>query len=251
MKQYLPKKPVKRGFKVWVVADSSKGFFLDVDVYVGRPSDGNTTEHGLGERVVLQLSDPFRGQWFRFFCDNFFTSPKLFTELHSRGLYACGTVRQDRRGCPNELKGIVLQRGESLFRQCGNLTATVWQDKRQVSILSTLSDPTSMESVSGRERDGSKVSVPCPTSIITYNKHMAGVDKGDQLRQYHSVRLKCNKNYKYIFWFMFDVAITNAFILSKFCVATPNSADERKLKQFEVNLANSLIGECNSRLRLG
>ena len=58
MKQYLPKKPVRRGFKVWVVADSSNGYFLDIDVYVGKASDGVTTEHGLGERVVLQLMFP-------------------------------------------------------------------------------------------------------------------------------------------------------------------------------------------------
>ena len=44
---------------MWVVADSSNGYFLDVDVYVGRPSDGVTTEHGLGERVVLQLTEQY------------------------------------------------------------------------------------------------------------------------------------------------------------------------------------------------
>jgi len=42
MKQYVPKKPIRRGFKVWVVADSSNGYFLDVDVYVGKASDGVT-----------------------------------------------------------------------------------------------------------------------------------------------------------------------------------------------------------------
>lgn len=40
MKQYVPKEPVRRGFKVWVLADSESGYFIDVDVYVGRPSDG-------------------------------------------------------------------------------------------------------------------------------------------------------------------------------------------------------------------
>jgi len=85
MKQYLPKKPAKRGFKVWMIADSCNGLFLDVEVYVGKPSDGMTSEIGLGERVVLQMSEPFRGQHFHIFCDNFFTSPNLFLELHSRG----------------------------------------------------------------------------------------------------------------------------------------------------------------------
>ena len=54
MKQYVPKKPIRRGFKVWVVADSENGYFLDMDVYVGRPSDGVRIEHGLGARVILR-----------------------------------------------------------------------------------------------------------------------------------------------------------------------------------------------------
>ena len=90
MKQYLPKKQVKRGFKVWMIADSCNGFFLDMEGYVGKPSDGVTSEIGLGKRVVLQLSKPFRGQHF-----HIFISPNLFLELYSRGLNACGTVRQD------------------------------------------------------------------------------------------------------------------------------------------------------------
>ena len=104
MKQYVPKKPVRRGFKVWVVADSENGYFLDVDVYVGRPSDGVSTEHGLGERVVLQLTQPFRQKHYQVFCDNFFSSPALFEELLKNGLYACGTVRSDRREFPLTLE---------------------------------------------------------------------------------------------------------------------------------------------------
>jgi hypothetical protein len=38
---------------------------------------------------------------------------------------------------------------------------------------------------------------------------MGGVDLNDQLRGYNSVKLKGRKFYKYIWWFIFDVAITN------------------------------------------
>ena len=40
---------------------------------------------------------------------------------------------------------------------------------------------------------------------------MEGIDEADQLQGYYHVRLKCTKNY--VFWFMFDVATTNSFIL--------------------------------------
>jgi len=126
MKQYLPLKPVKRGIKVWVVADSANGYFLDLQVYVGK-EDGER-EHGLEESVVLRLTEQYRGKQHRVFCDNYFSSPTLFNELLQYGLYACGTVRQDRVGFPEALRNTNLSRGESMFRHSNLLTATVWKD---------------------------------------------------------------------------------------------------------------------------
>ena len=192
MKQYLPKKPVKRGFKVWVMADSEDGYFLDVQVYVGRECCSNE-EKGLGKRVVLKLTEPLAGRHHHVFCDNFFSSPSLFIELLSRGTYACGTVRLHRKGIPIDLRHARLAKGEIRIRQSGNLTITLWRDKRIVSLLSTMTQPANTTHVTRREGNDSK-SVICPTAIKTYNMQMAGVDKGDQLRKYYSVRLKCNKN---------------------------------------------------------
>ena len=249
MKQYLPLKPTKRGFKVWVVAESTTGYFLDLQVYVGR--ENQQPEHGLGERVVLDLTTRYRGKHHQVFCDNFFTSPRLFKALHDHGIYACGTVRQSRRNFPTGLRNVSLSRGEGVFRQHGSLVAVVWQDKRPVHILSTLSQQEETQTVSRRERDGSVVDVSVPSAILTYTKYMGGVDLGDQLRKYYSVRLKCVKNYKYFFWFLFDVCITNAFILSKLCNHSHTSHDAGRLKAFRVSLAQSLIGSYNSRQRAG
>ena len=44
MKQYLPKKSVKRGFKVWVRADAVSGYVSEFDVYTGKVA---------GERVWI------------------------------------------------------------------------------------------------------------------------------------------------------------------------------------------------------
>ena len=135
IKQYRPLKPTKRGFKVWVVADSTSGYFFDVQVYTGK--EGTQTEFGLGERVVLKLTQQYRGTYRRVFCDNYFSSPALFTELHTNGPYACGTIHQNRRGLPAELSLTRLSRGESKTWQNGQLVAVVWQDKRPVNPLPT------------------------------------------------------------------------------------------------------------------
>ena len=62
MIQYMPLKPTERGFKVWVRADSVNGYFCDFEVYTGRGIDGErTTDFGLGERVVLELTTVSEG----------------------------------------------------------------------------------------------------------------------------------------------------------------------------------------------
>lgn len=149
MKQYVPLKPTKRGFKVWVRADAVTGFFCDFNVYVGRQesSDGDSREVGLGERVVHELCTPLHGGNYQVFCDNFFTTCSLFEDLLKQKIYACGTARMDRRGFPETLKGVVLpERGQHVSCQRGNLVATIWQDKKAVKVLSTMSDPVQSKS---------------------------------------------------------------------------------------------------------
>ena len=124
---------------MWVIADSLKGYFVDLQVYVG--SEGEGIEHWLGEKVVLWLMEQYRGVNHQLYCDKFLSSPWLFQELLSHKVYACGTVRQTRRGFPKDLHRITLARGAGEVRQSENLTAVVWQDKHPVNVLSTLSQP--------------------------------------------------------------------------------------------------------------
>ena len=58
MKQYLPLKPVKRGFKVWVRADSTNGYICDFSVYTGKEE---SVERDLGPKAVKNLSQALTG----------------------------------------------------------------------------------------------------------------------------------------------------------------------------------------------
>ena len=233
MKQYLPKKPIKRGFKVWVRAEAQTGYFCDFEVYTGKlQSAEGGAEHGLGEKVVLNLSREIEGCHYQVYCDNYFTTCNLLEVLQEKEIYATGTTRQDRKGFPEDLKVVRLQQGEFAFRQRGNLVATVWRDKRVVTTLSTMSSPNATTTVERKQKDGTVKSIPCPISVNTYNKFMNGVDRGDQMRNYYRVRLKSMKYYKYVFWFLFDVSITNAFILTSFVPATITTLSSHSLKNF-------------------
>ena len=51
MKQYVPWKSVKRGFKVWTMADARNGYMYDFNVYTG--ATGNR-KMDLGEKLLWQ-----------------------------------------------------------------------------------------------------------------------------------------------------------------------------------------------------
>ena len=113
--------------------------------------------------------------------------------------------------------------------------------------MATNVQPDERGTVRRRHTDTTVREVQAPMAIISYNKWMGGVDRGDQLRQYYQLRLKSRKVYKYIFWFLVDISITNAFVLHQFNTST--STRPSPFKAFRLELAKGLIGAYNSRKR--
>ena len=137
-------------------------------------------------------------------------------------------------------------RGESKLLQKGPLIGSAWKDNKILTVLSTTSQPAASGTVLRRQKDGTREPVSCPDNIIHYNKYMGGVDRGDQLRGYYLCRTKSRKFYKYIFYFLFDVAVTNAYILYKHFHSHP-SKSLLSVKDFRLQLAKELIGSYCSR----
>lgn len=54
LKQYMPMKPFKRGYKAWAIAESTTGYLYDFEIYTGKIAD--KVEEGLGPSVVLRLT---------------------------------------------------------------------------------------------------------------------------------------------------------------------------------------------------
>jgi hypothetical protein len=101
MKQYMPLKPIKRGIKAWILADSQNGYFWKIQIYVGRQENRDV---GLGAHVVQTLLEGLEDKHHRAYFDNFFTSPQLMEDLAKIGIYACGTVRSSRKGFPHRIE---------------------------------------------------------------------------------------------------------------------------------------------------
>lgn len=72
----MPMKPVKRGYKVWCLANSTTGYICKFDIYTGK-SDTAEKELGLGKRVVLNMASAIQRENCVLAIDNFFTSVLL------------------------------------------------------------------------------------------------------------------------------------------------------------------------------
>ena len=108
--------------------DSVSHFVCQFQVYTGRPNQGQG--HGLGERVVKELSrDLVNGNHHLYF-DNFFSSYKLMKDLLGDNIYATATTHSHRKDFPQELKEVKLSCGELLVVQRNSVTASTWQDKK-------------------------------------------------------------------------------------------------------------------------
>jgi len=103
-RQYMPKKPVKFGIKVWMAADAKTGYVCNYDIYLGKQSTSDRAETGLVTKVVLDIAEPFQHCNRHVFVDNYFNSVSLVEELLRQGTYACGTLRANRYPDPYKTK---------------------------------------------------------------------------------------------------------------------------------------------------
>ena len=134
--QYKPKKPHKWGLNIWTLADQH-GYVYNWDLYAGRIR-GRGVENGLTYRVVTKLCRPIYDKGHHVFMDNYFSSPELFAELARNQTGACGTLRLNRRGVPEELKTAKPATGEIVTARDNDLLFICWTDKRQVNVLTSV-----------------------------------------------------------------------------------------------------------------
>ena len=86
-------------------------------------------------------------------------------------------------------------------------------------VMSTANDPNAITSVKRRQKDGTRIAIPCPESIKSYNINMGAIDTGDQLRGYYRCRTKFRKFYMYVSSFI-QVKLLSFTIILVYCQIT-------------------------------
>ncbi|KAG1937626.1 piggyBac transposable element-derived protein 3-like [Pimephales promelas] len=252
LRQYLPSKPKKWGFKIFVRAGVS-GFVYDFMVYTGKSTfDGSTQtqdkEFGLGENVVLQLCKTIRNPSdCVVYFDNFFTSLGLVTHLNdSMGLRNLGTIRKNRlMGCSVAEDRDLLRRGRGSFDfrvdNDAKLAVVKWADNKTVTLVSSCASVNPVGQVRRYSKEEKrKISVPCPKIVSEYNTHMGGVDLADMMIVLYCTPAKSHRWYMGIFWQIVDIAVNNAWLLHR-RDASALGQKHQCLKDFRLDVARGLI----------
>lgn len=211
LKQYLPKKPVKRGYKIWVLADQ-KGYMWRFQIYTGK--DKNSPEKALGARVVKDLTRNLENKYHRLYFDNFFNSVPLMEWLLERKILACGTVNVSRKYLPVFQADRKMQRGDfDSFVSNTNLAVVKWKDNRAVHLLSNHHDPKIVTTVKRKTRDGEQIDVKVPQMVLDYNIHMNSVDRFDQKKKVYEIDRRAKKWWHRLFFYFLDACVVNSYII--------------------------------------
>jgi len=213
LRQYMPLKPTKRGYKVWIRADSKSGYVYQFEVYTGK-EDSGAGGVGLGERVVKALTESLQFTNTHVTFDNFFSSWRYWITCVQKNIFATCTVRSNRCNLPVMARvNDPMTRGEAKWCTRDSIGYVKWKDTKVVHVMSTAFSPNTMLNAKRTQKDGTSVMVDCPQSVLEYTKRMGGVDRFDRSRGHYSVSHKAVRWWVRIFYFLIDSAAVNAFIL--------------------------------------
>lgn len=237
LKQYMPMKPTKRGYKVWVRADD-KGYVCQFDIYTGKKTKDSKPTKDLGPSVVKELTSKLEGKFFKIYADNFFSSIPLAKYLSEKGIGYCGTIRSNRKHIPDLTKDAGMKQGDSDWRMEPNgVSVTKWMDNKAVHFISNMHNPLEEKQTTRRQKDGTMRQVPGRKVGSDYNKNMGFVDKADMLRALYQCDRKSRKWWHRIFFYFLDVTLVNAYVIS--CNL---NEDKNTLKKFKISVVHGLAG---------
>ena len=232
---FMPSKPIRTGFKMYALCESATGFMLNFDIH-----KISSTPIKM-KKVAYDIARPFFHMFHHIFTDKLYSAIDLATWLLAKRTYFTGAIKMNSQKLPIDLSSNPVinkkkdraksiqdmkktKRGTIYARQQGkHLTYVMWRDSAIMTVLSSAHNAfrnrvtdvlTRSFSIDGIQRNKDH-SIPAPPQVISYTKHMGGVDRSDQLRSYFTSDRKTNTWWKHILYFLVDVARVNAWICYK------------------------------------
>ena len=175
--------------------DSDDGVY-QFDIYTGKDNSG-AGGVGLGDRVVMSLTETLNFTNTHVTFDNFFSSVALLDYLRA----VIASVNDS------------MARGESKWCTRNSVGYVKRKDTKILHVMSTAFSPNAILNAKRTQKYGTSALVECPQSVLEYTKRMGGVDRFDRSRGHYSVSHKARRWWIRILYFLLDTAVVNSFIL--------------------------------------
>ena len=197
---YMPAKPHKWGPKSWTLAEAKTGYVYNWQLSTGKKQQPPQPGRNVTHQTVMEVCEPVLNKGYHMYCDNYFTSPALFQELADEQTGACGTLRVNRLGVPEDIKSAKPKPGEdAITNRQDKLLFISWMDKRPVNLLTTLHNTSTVDRrIRSKRHVGHYRDIEQPKAIRLYTLYMSGVDRVDQQISYSTLQHRMLKWWKKI-----------------------------------------------------
>lgn len=201
--QFMPKKPDKYGMKLFWICDATTAYPLRAIPYLGK--EGNVrAAAGLGQRIVLNLCEPYFGTNRHVTYDNYFGSYELAKTLLKNKLTSLATIKKNKTFVPASFLPNKQRKIHSSlfgFKRKSTLVSYVPKQSKSVVLLSTMHSTGEIDN--GEKRK--------PNIILDYNNTKGGVDTYDQMIHEYSSKRKTNRWPLSFFWNLMDTSALAAY----------------------------------------
>lgn len=273
-KIYMPSKPIRYGFKMYMLCENETAYVLKVAPCMDNSTEKNEENTKIAG-LTLKLLEGFDNRGFHIYMDSYYSSVNLFENLQNLGIAATGTIGTNRKGLPKKSlskakKNLELHDANfwKLCKEKNELILCQWMDKNPVLVISNYANNNWektkrwMKSLSRKTRSITRSQKPMidekddlipmfkqkeidiPVVVHNYTKFMRAVDLFNQHTSYYINDQRSRKWYRSLLYFYVEIALRNSYIIyTKVCEnekAKPMSVFKYRLKLIE-DLLESFI----------
>lgn len=227
----------------WLELTTSAGLVMDFEVYEGKSTPLADTSLGLGPDVVLTLMETLPKNSSVYF-KRYLTTTPLLDALIDKAIDGTGTIMTNRVKNINFRSDTVMKQGDfwEFQRVDGKAVTVKWKDSKSVTIASTCTGASPVESVKRWSKKTKEyIDVPSPAVVRRYNSFTGGVDVCDQLLEYYRISIKTKKWTLKVSLHMLDLSLANAWMeYREACSRNGIKRETMELLEFRLGIGEAL-----------
>ena len=213
-RQHLPNDKDQWDIKFWMLCDASSKYCLHLYCYRSAKTDNTKSQkRELGHDIIVNLLEQcgYLNKGYHVFVGNYFSSFALAKYLYSKGTYLTGTIRNNRKDLPNDIKKVNVN--EKKYVRDGDVVLCAYREKKTtknpVLLISTKTSDENVTVIKKRNGNGK----PCIVNF--YNHSMGGIDESDKMLYMYLDEQRTVKYWKKVTFNIISRMVLNSYLLYK------------------------------------